>query len=336
LLASTKTGTTYEYATADHLGSPRAWTDHSGNLLAGGRHDYLPFGEESSVGIGIRTSELGYGVDNIRQKFTGKEKDGETELYYFLARYYSSIQGRFTSPDEPLLDQWETDPQSWNLYSYVRNNPLKYIDPFGMWKKVNCSVGDCWEAEEGDTLRTLAKQSGISVVALNWAFGSTTSITPGETVISTTGVEADYRAWVDKTAKEISKEFAIIFTPAGFGAGIIRPGPTATRPVGTQSGRPALKGDPYHPDEVAKRAEELGKLREVMQSTQRAAERLGYTKRIPAQKAPFNSHGQEVFTNGKNYITRDVDSHIGGAWKMFDRRGNRIGTYDANLNRIGN
>jgi RHS repeat-associated protein len=46
-------------------------------------------------------------------------------------RYYSSAQGRFTSPDIPLWDQHTVDPQSWNLYSHVRNNPLKFTDPNG-------------------------------------------------------------------------------------------------------------------------------------------------------------------------------------------------------------
>jgi filamentous hemagglutinin len=62
----------------------------------------------------------------------------------------------------------------------------------------------------------------------------------------------------------------------------------------------------------------------------------GTGQRIPPQKAPFNSHGRPVFYNGRNYISPDVDMHSGGVWNMFDRRGNRIGTYDANLNRIGN
>ncbi len=67
-----------------------------------------------------------------------------------------------------------------------------------------------------------------------------------------------------------------------------------------------------------------------------AASRLGYDQRIPPNKAPFNSHGQPVFRGPKGrYITPDVDSHSGGVWKMFDRAGNRIGTYDANLNYIG-
>lgn len=50
---------------------------------------------------------------------------------------------------------------------------------------------------------------------------------------------------------------------------------------------------------------------------------------------PFNPHGQKVYTDGKSYLTPDVDSHNGGVWKMFDRKGNRTGTYDADLNWIG-
>jgi len=52
-------------------------------------------------------------------------------LDFFGARYFSGAQGRFTSPDKPFADQHPGDPQSWNLYSYVRNNPLKFTDPNG-------------------------------------------------------------------------------------------------------------------------------------------------------------------------------------------------------------
>ncbi len=62
------------------------------------------------------------------------------------------------------------------------------------------------------------------------------------------------------------------------------------------------------------------------------AEALGYDKRIPPQKAPFDSHGQDVFTNGKKFISPDVDGHnVTDGWKMFDRRGRRIGTYSPDL-----
>jgi RHS repeat-associated protein len=56
----------------------------------------------------------------------------ESGLDYFGARYFSWAQGRFTSPDEALLDQHPEDPQSWNLYQYGRNQPLLNIDPSGM------------------------------------------------------------------------------------------------------------------------------------------------------------------------------------------------------------
>lgn len=67
-------------------------------------------------------------------KFTGKERDKESGLDYFGARYYGSSMGRFMSPD-PLGDTVADvkNPQSWNLYSYVLNNPLRFIDPFGYY-----------------------------------------------------------------------------------------------------------------------------------------------------------------------------------------------------------
>jgi RHS repeat-associated protein len=89
--------------------------------------DYEPFGQELP-----RTGVAGYtGANGLSQKFTGKERDGETGLDYFGARYMSGAQGRFTSPDIPLLDQNPAYPQSWNLYNYVRNNPLSNLDPSG-------------------------------------------------------------------------------------------------------------------------------------------------------------------------------------------------------------
>ena len=60
-----------------------------------------------------------------------KERDAETGVDYFGARYMSAAQGRFTSPDRPFADQFVSNPQSWNLYSYVRNNPLRYVDDTG-------------------------------------------------------------------------------------------------------------------------------------------------------------------------------------------------------------
>jgi RHS repeat-associated protein len=68
--------------------------------------------------------------NGIRSRSTGKERDVETGLDYFDARYMSAAQGRFTSTD-PVSGQI-SNPQSFNAYSYAWNNPLKYTDPTGM------------------------------------------------------------------------------------------------------------------------------------------------------------------------------------------------------------
>lgn len=67
----------------------------------------------------------------------------------------------------------------------------------------------------------------------------------------------------------------------------------------------------------------------------RRAKKLGYDREEKDPPIKKGAHGNKAFTNGKNFITADRDVHSGGAWKMFDSSGNRIGTYDKNLNRIG-
>jgi RHS repeat-associated protein len=96
----------------------------------------LPFGDGLSC-TGSITSPT-------EHHFTGKERDTESGNDYFEARYYSSNMGRFMSPDwsaqeEPVPYADLDDPQSLNLYAYVRNNPLDRTDPDGHcpW----CAVG---------------------------------------------------------------------------------------------------------------------------------------------------------------------------------------------------
>jgi RHS repeat-associated protein len=84
-----------------------------------------------------------------RSRSTGKERDAETGLDYFGARYMSSAQGRFTSPDKPFADQHPEDPQSWNLYAYVRNSPLAHVDTDGQaCFALNSSSAFCGRATE--------------------------------------------------------------------------------------------------------------------------------------------------------------------------------------------
>ena len=65
-------------------------------------------------------------------KFTGKEGDAESGLDNFIKRYHASSLGRFMTPDPVgIMKQKLIDPQQWNMYSYARNNPLRFVDPTG-------------------------------------------------------------------------------------------------------------------------------------------------------------------------------------------------------------
>jgi RHS repeat-associated protein len=121
-----------QWTVADQLGTPRMIADKTGSLAGIKRHDYLPFGEELFAGTGNRTVQNGYAGDDVRQKFTGYERDNETGLDYAQARFYSSPQGRFTSVDPLAASAHAGNPQSWNRYAYVGNNPLNNTDLSGM------------------------------------------------------------------------------------------------------------------------------------------------------------------------------------------------------------
>lgn len=98
--------------------------------------------------------------DCISQQFTLKERDIETGLDYFGARYYGSTQGRFTSVDPLMASGLVVDPQSWNRYSYSSNNPLRFTDPTGMMP------GDFYD-EEGKKLGTDGRSDGKVYVVTN-------------------------------------------------------------------------------------------------------------------------------------------------------------------------
>ncbi|HSP17251.1 MAG TPA: RHS repeat-associated core domain-containing protein [Thermoanaerobaculia bacterium] len=118
----------------DHLGTPRLTTGPLGGLIA--QNDYAPFGAELSSPAQLQAR----GYDREEPfKFTGHERDStsnfssNTQYFdYMHARYYSSAWGRFLSVDPNLdVDEAMHEPQMWNRYAYVGNNPLKYTDPNG-------------------------------------------------------------------------------------------------------------------------------------------------------------------------------------------------------------
>lgn len=124
-LIATLQGVTPTYHHQDHL-SVRVNTDANGNKI--GEQGHYPYGE------------LWY-ASNTTTKFifTSYERDSESGNDYAMARYYINRFGRFCSADPVMGDP--SDPQSWNRYAYVRNDPTNITDPTGQNWFVNLLVG---------------------------------------------------------------------------------------------------------------------------------------------------------------------------------------------------
>jgi len=137
------------YYLADHLGTSRVVVSASGSVLDDS--DFYPFGGERPV---LASSGNHY-------KFTGTERDAESGLDNFTARFANSTQGRFTSAD-PAGTTARGNPQALNRYSYALNNPLRYTDANGAYPQDQHEFFTFWLAvEAGRTdAQALAKGAG--------------------------------------------------------------------------------------------------------------------------------------------------------------------------------
>jgi RHS repeat-associated protein len=129
-------------------------------------------------------------------KFTGKERDTESGLDYFGARYYASGMGRFMSPDwaakaEPVPYSKLDDPQTLNLYSYVRNNPLSGVDPDGHYFVVSAAMQQQVQQYISTLLRTPQGAATVNAIAssnlpVSFGLGTLPAVSNGNGTMSIT------------------------------------------------------------------------------------------------------------------------------------------------------
>jgi len=295
-------------ATYDSAGTHFHFTDWLGSRRLQVRADgsaamqcvSLPFGEDMSCGQpnGFAASD----ADGTEHHFTGKERDIETGHDYFGARYYASNMGRFMSPDWsdtpsqiPYADL--PNPQSLNLYSYVKNNPLSRTDADG-----HCDVdgehhGWVWCAAHAIGITETAKETQTRLANEASGFIAANHIgliyVNGQWQQPGAASNAQLVDWWNAYNKDNQDNIA------NGGRGLAFAG-AAAGALTTPQARDLAKYLGFRPVNV-----------------------------------DWDTHGQTVFEKNGRYISLDKDSHSGGVWKEFDRQGNRTGTLDAFLNKIG-
>jgi RHS repeat-associated protein len=143
------------YLLGDHLGSTNVTANVAGTWS--GELLYGPWG----------ATRYSYGVTPTSYRYTGQREEASIGLYYYGARWYDPLVGRFIQPDTLVPDP--ANPQSLNRYAYTLNNPLKYTDPTGHCvTPMGVPVPGCFEflMRVGQQVESLVVQYGPSVIQL--------------------------------------------------------------------------------------------------------------------------------------------------------------------------
>jgi RHS repeat-associated protein len=164
------------YYHSDHLGSAQVVTNHAGNIYE--RFEYTPYGE---VWIAWANSGVAHN-EMLPFRFTGKELDEETGLYYYGARYLDPRVSRWLSADPALGDYLPSAPVNdearrrngslpgmggvfnyvnLHAYHYAGNNPVKYTDPDGRDVEIYDLSGNYIRTIESDTNHVYVQKPNI-------------------------------------------------------------------------------------------------------------------------------------------------------------------------------
>jgi len=214
------------YYHSDHLGSAALITDYRGDEYQ--RLEYTPYGEVWVEEQKVKNEALVY----LPYKFTGKERDEETGLYYYGARYLDAKYSRWLSTD-PALGEYIPkagkgtadeagklagqggifNSVNQSLYNYASNNPIKYSDPDG---RNPIAIAVCWAAAFASAataayFATPSGQKGLQDLAEALSYGAQAANQAVSNAINNTvecvKTNVEYYNTAKAKAKELAKEY---------------------------------------------------------------------------------------------------------------------------------
>jgi RHS repeat-associated protein len=298
--AATHFGTTTQLSENSRLGFERKnVAPHQGSVWS-----------NSASALGIARALL---ENRGGSRYTGKERDSESGLDNFGARYDSSQYGRFMSVDpdnESGLDHME-DPQSWNGYAYVRNNPLVLTDPDGMNYRVCDDKGENCANLTNEQFAQYRQDSGnISMRASGDLYAGDTKVGNASYYDETNADGAAHIAGSQLVINEFAKQAAINATIGAIGRGI------------------GLGIEAVQAARAASAAEELA---EVSNLATKAAATVGnQTARVGSKEAAAAA-AKEFLGPGAEQIT-DRTTGAASGWKSAD--GTRV-VIDSHADQVG-
>jgi RHS repeat-associated protein len=332
------------YYLYDGHGSVRQLADENGSVTD--TYDYDAFGN--------LTNSTGSTANNYR--YCGEQYDGTTGLYYLRARYMNPNTGTFISMDSYAGSIFE--PVSLHKYLYCGINPVSYCDPsghdFSLTGTQIATIGFGIVAVGLMAYNEGMRNIGMTLINdLRSNIDSCTNSLSNQlkefaNTASSVDIGYEIKRWIEgvvwfpipestgigvetfPTTEPTSIGAETFPTPVPSGTGVETfPSPTPNKPFTETFPLPL----PLLPFVLASNNSKM-----TTKEATAAATELGY-QRVIGQY----SHGQPIYYNSKTktYITPDIDSHNGGKWKMAKSipgllsKGTRLGTYDENLNRIG-
>ena len=330
----------------DYLGSVRAVVNGSNGAICKAS-DYSPYGEQSDA-ESMQTASTPAWI-TLRDAYTGKEDqhpDFGTGYTDFGARQYSPALRRWMAPD-PLSEKY----YGISPYAFCNNNPVNFVDPDGMkWKKDKAAgygiglltnlvpfsgfLRDKYSPDDPSDYNIALRNVDLTVFTVGESLTKA-----GGTMLAGGGAIAAVGATMAVTT--VGTTVAVAGPVAIVGADVAATGAAATG-VGLtmMANSTANQSQGY---ERGKTKSETPQ-QEYTFTQGRDGKFHTVTTKIPEGYKKVKGlypHGKPVFYNGKNYITPDRDGHNGGVWKMAKKekdlynRNTRMGTYDAELNKIG-